>query len=100
MSIFALVRSDMTRAASAAEDSADAARGADGADALATLAAGLPGSTISTITTELGNAWNTGVDEWADGVDAFGVSISSATGDADGTDGSCGGFLDHLLGLC
>lgn len=93
MSELALVSGDMQSAAAAAESAGGRARGADGADALATLAGALPGSTTAETVPELGDAWTTGVGQWADGVTAFGAAVEQLNDDAGSADTSAASWL-------
>lgn len=93
MSELALVPGDMQAAAAATESAAGRARGADGAAALATLAGALPGSTTAETAPDLGDAWATGVGEWADGAEGFAAAVEQLTEDASSTDHATAGAL-------
>ncbi|GAB3198547.1 hypothetical protein GCM10027062_12970 [Nocardioides hungaricus] len=93
MSELALVPGDMRSAAATVESAAGRARGADGSDALSTLAGALPGSTTAETVPDLGDAWETGVNGWADEVAAFSASVEQLNDDAGSTDDSAAGRL-------
>lgn len=98
MSNFALVPSDMAAASGAVTGAAADARGADGSDALGSLASALPGSTTAEIMPDLGDAWESGLNDWSDAASGFASSLERTTQDSTTTDGATGGLFDFLRG--
>lgn len=93
---FALVPTDMSTATTAASGAATDARGANGADALFTLAQAIPGTTTASIMSDLGDAWEAGVDDWCDDAEDYGLAVDATTRDSTATDGHVGGGFGVL----
>jgi uncharacterized protein YukE len=96
MSQLQVVPADMSSASDAVVDAASEARGHDSAGHLAAAAAAVPGASSVEWLGQLGDGWDTEVDEWSDAVQELGESIAAASGDAQGADGTTGGLFGAL----